>query len=316
MEINLEVLNNCPVFIGPSNVGKTLISETLSKKLEIPVVSIDEIFVLTGYEISGKIAPNKFSQRQFVSDRMAACNHFKELKVNKRDRELKRKQRTMIEEHVDVYNKYYELLGGFSDFYQIAMDYDACFKVCDEIGTLDSNTCMAFLQFYHLQALIKVMSKLKSPAIIDTSAFQGWKLPIDDISERDKNALLSFDMGIDIQELKAGTQAAFNILGPIIFIHPGIDYQTRTAKCADESTNALIENNIDQYFDFADLCISANGLFRNASHSAFSTRYYYDAKSMSKKEEFLNKSELANIVETIASELDLMTLSKKQFGEE
>ena len=315
MEINLEVLKQCPVLIGPSNVGKTLISETLSKKLGIPVISIDEIFVLTGYELSGKISSSKLSQKQFVSDRIAVCNHFKDLKVNKRNRELKRKQREMIEQHVEVYNAYHKLLCGFADFYDIAYDYNTCFQIFDSVDFEDNNTNVALLQFYHLQALVKVISKLKKPAIIDTSAFQGWKLPIDDICEHDKNAMLSFDMGLDVKQLKNSTQAVFNILGTSIFIHPGIDFAERTANCKTETTNTLIENNLEQYFDFADICISANGLFRDSSNPAFSTRYYYDAKSMDKKEQLLNKCELSNIVEIIASELEILKQNTTQFGE-
>lgn len=304
MKYNEEILKQCPVLIGPSNVGKTLISETLSKKLNIPVISIDEVFVFVNNELKGYLSQDAFTQQQFILDRSYVCNHFKDLKVNKRDRELKRKQKAMIKDHVELYNEYNKLLGGFSKFYDIAMDYASTFHELDKLEIEDHNTIIALFQFYHLKALVKVMQSLKQPAIIDTASFQGWKLPISDICEHDKTELAKCGLFVDVEQIKKGTEATFNLLGPVIFIEPGIDFETRIKNSNIDDSNNHLKNNLFQYNAYADFCISANGIFHDVENKAFSTRYYYDAKAMAVKESLLNKGELANICDAIAEELE------------
>ena len=61
-----EHLNNSLFLIGPSCVGKSLLSLELGKRLNMPVVCIDELFMYVEDEIKGFLNHSIKGQNKFI----------------------------------------------------------------------------------------------------------------------------------------------------------------------------------------------------------------------------------------------------------
>ena len=161
-----NILNSI-VLMGPSGVGKSLISVTLAHKANIPVLDIDDLIFFIEADLRGTLSPNSNEQKLFIKSQI------KELKKLERERPLTEKEsikeEQLVHEFVDLYNYYYNLLGGFEQFYRYFYDYhksvQKCITIHDEVYYLNKFT---------LQLLNKIFESTDTPFVISPPANFGW----------------------------------------------------------------------------------------------------------------------------------------------
>ena len=57
--MNKEDIRNSIALIGPSGVGKSLISSELKKRTSMPILCVDDLLVMIDYEKTGYLNPSK-----------------------------------------------------------------------------------------------------------------------------------------------------------------------------------------------------------------------------------------------------------------
>ena len=160
-------IKNSIVLIGPCGVGKSIISETLAKKKKIPKLDIDDLMFMIEIDMRKILSPDKKHQEKFIHDQL------EELREIKRDpalteEELKHEE-LLVHDFVDLYNYYYNLLGGFEKFHTDFYNY---FKATQQYTTNLNEV------YWHnklaMELINTIYSTTDTPFIISPPASFGW----------------------------------------------------------------------------------------------------------------------------------------------
>ncbi|MBQ8615324.1 MAG: hypothetical protein IJ415_02020, partial [Clostridia bacterium] len=107
-----EDIKNSTTLIGPSCVGKSLLANELSKKLNMNYVCIDDLLVMIGYEQSGNLSQNKKVQQKFIRQCAEEIINDPSSAVYLRNPRYRKKQIELIKDFVKLYNYYANMFGG------------------------------------------------------------------------------------------------------------------------------------------------------------------------------------------------------------
>lgn len=294
-----ENLQKSIVLLGPSCVGKSLLSGQLSEELGLPVVCVDDVFAMAEYEQDGLLSKEPRVQNNFKK----RC--FAELEATTmawtlEERKHKNVVLKQIDNIVNMYNKYHEILGGYDQVKKYLPDYD-------KVGRMGLIETVCYYNHLTLKVLKMLLKKIDTPVILDVPGYFGWEIPMEAISpkvqERFKTQYVDIDdMQKDISSILSSPQT--------ILLEPGQDYQKRNA-ATHSSTNNMILKYLENYLKNAKIQISTNDLFYNPENKYFKQRRFIDAREAIAKDELKNKCEINNICHQILEMLDELSLEEK-----
>lgn len=303
-----NVYENSIVLIGPSCVGKTLLSEELSFRTQMPVFSVDDIlFFLAEMKNNGlKNTPRGISKYKKIQQHYAF--NYKPIKISKTEQENVDYLNTSINnliEKFQAYDEYFDL-RRYKKFYNDY--YDTCLSlfeagISDEFALFLSQTfTTAFLQ--------DIISSLPCPAIIDVSAADGWFNYNYYPNDKDQSILATLGYEFDYDSTINAHHEFFSKFGQKVFLHPGEDYKYRSSP--DFPQNYILTQNLDRYNEYADLIVSVNGLFYQPDDPVFQkNRYYIDVNGNKTKDKLKNKSEVSSVCEQILAGLEELKAYQK-----
>lgn len=287
-----ENLEKCIVLIGPSCVGKSLISFELSQKTKMPKVCLDDLMVMVEYEKDGEIGPDISAQKEFSKKLLKKVLADVHLQRNFALPKFEKKTFELIKEIVDLYNQYLTLFGSLEPFYEILEKYQMCmvYSACP-IERLTNLNIMS------VDVLEKVFELVDEPIIIDSPAPFGWK-------SEDQEHKLDLEMGdlkqntsVDFDEINL---KMFNILttAKTVLLCPGEDYDKRNTVKTSIENNILLES-LNNYFDHAEIMITTNAMFNQPENKFMQKRSWLNAEESIEREKLKNQSEINNICDQI-----------------
>ena len=290
--MNKNDVANSIFLTGPACVGKSLVSGELSKKLNMEVVSIDDLIMFVQYEQYGWLGPSVKKQNEFVNTCIRDIKKDKKLSKNLLDKDLSNKVAQMLHNFVANYVRYVNLFGGLKHFYKIVDEYDRI-KVKYE-KDIEWISCYAAVSTMIIEKCINLVDK---PLIFDTPAMFGWKLDETKISNKYKNYLSKSSLHIDLNKINKLQYKIFQT-SKTVFLEPGLDYPIRNMARGISGNNLLLKH-LDNYFDLANISITTNGMFNHPENKYFKQRSWFDAKEYAVKEKLKNKGNIANICDEI-----------------
>lgn len=277
-----ENLKKSYMLIGPPGIGKSLISQELSKKTGLPIFSIDEII---GYMKDS----NRFGFPKIFVNEKRLIKHYKKLAKEygtkyEQGSELDSKQNEMLKELADYYLFYNEKLKGFNEIKKAFFEYL-------NIDSKLENAFSALISIYIFEVFTVnvykiIASKINEPVIFDMPCNFAWFVPNDKIFEE-------FD--IDIKSLNNEMSKILNSTNSIL-IEPGKDFEERNPETSHYFE--FLVNHRKNYKQ-SDIIISSNDLFFDATDINLKNRSCFNAKSQLKREQLLNKAEVSNICDQI-----------------
>lgn len=290
--MKLENYKKSIILIGPACVGKSLISNELSKKTGYRRICFDDLFHLASEEELNNIKPDmnveKFKRRTLSDLRRARVYRKNALDID----HLKEEDR-LLDEYIEMYNEYLDMFGELKDFNNIVSvgfsefwgnDYESIY-VRNEIA---------------LRVLTEIVVNLDEPLIIDVPAWFGWKIPEEEIK---KNKIFRFrKMQKDVVEMQNEMQNALNLTNSV-FLYPGLDYHARNAMYNDRLNNIILSS-VDNYVDCSNIMIDVSGLFNDKYNECFSSRRWFDSHESLEKEKRKNKGNIANICDEILERVE------------
>ena len=299
-----ENLQKSIVLLGPSCVGKSLLSAQLGEDLGLPVVSVDDVFAMAEYDLDEHLSKDPASQKKFVK---LCVKELKDttmawtLKDSKHSKVLAMQMKNII----SMYNRYYNLLGGYKQVQQFLPDHEAISRM-----GLVENIC--YYNYLTLKVLKMILKNLDRPVVLDVPGFLGWEASLETIPPR---ALKNFqEKYMDIQQMQQDIASILSFAQTVL-LEPGRDYYTRNAS-KQSPTNNLILRYFENYYPNAKVQVSTNDLFNNPENKFFQQRRYIDAREAVIKEELKNKCEINNIccqiIEMLQELSDQKAMEEKQ----
>ena len=303
-----HIYENSIILIGPSCVGKTLISEELSMRTQMPVFSVDDILFFLAEMRNNDLKNTPIGRSRYKRLQQHFAYSYKPIKITRRDKEKTEFLNQSIDKLIEKYQAYDE----YFDLKQYKRFYESYWELGSALLNADiSDEFMVFLsQAYTTSLIQEIIDGLDTPAIIDVSAPDGWSTKNYKPSDKDQAILHRLGYNFDIQEALDTHHKIFSTFGQKVFLHPGQDYHTR--QTSEYSGNNFLLDNLDKFYDYADLMISVNGLFNNAEDPVFKRgRYYIDVNGNQTKAKLLNKSEVSSICEQILEDLENLKAYQK-----
>lgn len=295
--MNNNDIENSLFLIGPSCVGKSLLATELGKKLNLPVISIDDLLTFVMYENNGMIGRSNSKKRKFINICTTELSDDKQISQNLQDPKLSAKQINRFYEVMNIYTYYDELLGNLTPFRQIVAEFDkAQHKVNNDMEYV---CCYSVFSTLIMEKIIKTYNK---PLIFDTPAMFGWKWDENKISNKYKKTLMRSPLNIQLAQIEQFQHKTLKT-GKTILLEPGADYQKRNMSKI-YSWNDLLLNNLNNYIDYANISITTNNLFNQPDNKYFMQRSWFDVKEIEAKEKLKNKCNIANICDEILAMLD------------
>ena len=285
-------LKNSICLIGPSCVGKSLLSVELAKKLNYKHFSIDDLIVIVRSEMNGDIGPTQYHQNEFFKNCIKDIQNDKEFAYLLKDKKYAMKEWSLVNDFINLYNYYRNLLGNFKPLYKIIKKYNLMVgeyrKPEEYINTL-ALTSAEIMKY--------ALKMIDEPLIIDMPAAVGWKTEDVRISSYLKEELEQNSFRIDVEKDKEIIKTILSE-STTVFIHPGLDYNKRNSERRSESNQEILYQ-VEEYSEPAKIEISVNGLFNNPTNPMLQKRSWFDAKEYIIKEKLKNKGEIANICDQI-----------------
>lgn len=284
-----ENLEKSITLLGPPCVGKTLIGDNLSQKLNMPVISIDDLILLIGEEMDGTIDTSAKQQRWFANNlkqQILLTPEFKETLINPKYEKVELK---LIQSLIDMYNYYHSLLGDFKPFYSIIEQHRSTLSSAN-------STDYAIASFNHItnQILKVIFEKLDQPLIIDAPGAYGWQFV--QHLEDDTKTKLELYLNLIASNTQADMNAIINSTQSVLLL-PGQDYHTRSSNNKDRLSE-LILNNLDNFIE-TDLSLPTNELFYPSNSNYLKQRRWLDAREFLVKDKLKNRAEIANMCDEI-----------------
>ena len=294
-----ENLQKSIVLLGPSCVGKSLLSGQLAEELNLPVICVDDVFAMAEYDFDGLLSKDEKTQKQFAK----TC--YKELQEStmawtlhdKRHSEVIEKQISNI---ITTYNRYHDILGGYEEVKKYLPDYGSIASM----GLLET---ICYYNYLSLKVAKMLLKKIDTPVILDVPGLLGWEMPLDLIPPKVVNKFK--DVYMDIQQMNQDVSSIFSLTQTVL-LEPGRDYYRRNAS-KESPTNNLALRYFENYLPNAKVQIATNDLFYNPENRFFQKRRYIDAREALTKEELKNRSEIKNICHQILEMLEQLSLEEE-----
>lgn len=305
---NKNIYENSIILIGPSCVGKTLISEELSSRTQMPVFSVDDILFFLAEMRNNGLKNTPMGRARYKKLQQHFAYSFKPIKITRHDKE----KTTYLNESIDNLIKKYQAYDEYFDLRRYKKMYENYWETCSTLAETDiSNEFAVYIsQAFTTSIMLDIISNLECPAIIDVSAPDGW-FSLDYVpNEKDAQILKRLGYDFDFEETLAVHHEIFTRFGQKVFLQPGLDYHQR--KTTEYEGNDVLVENLDRFHNYADLMISVNSLFYDTNNPVFKRgRYYIDVDGNQTKNKLLNRSEISSICEQIIDGLaDLKAYQK------
>lgn len=298
---NKNVYKNSIVLIGPSCVGKTLLSEELSIRTQMPVFSVDDILFFLAEMKNNGLKNTQRGMAKYKKTQQYYAFNYKPIKISKNDQTKVDYLNTSIDnliEKFQAYDEYFDL-KKYKRFYN---DYCESCSALLEAGISDE-FALFLSQTFTTSFLQDIISDLPCPAIIDVSAADGWFNFNYKPKKSDNEILSMLGYEFDFESAAKAHHEIFSQFGQKVFLCPGEDYKYRQS--SDFTQNYILAQNLDRYTKYADLIVSVNGLFYQPDDPVFKkNRYYIDVDGNKTKDKLKNKSEVSSICEQILTGLE------------
>ena len=164
-----ENLEKSIVLIGPSCVGKSLISSELSKKTNMKHICIDDLLVMIEYEKDGDINSNIEKQKEFAKRLLQHVMQDPKQRKNLIIPKFEQKTFKLIKGILDLYNSYVEVFGNLNQFHDIVEKHQFRIPLASY-----STEKLVHLNVLAVDMLNKIFEVIDEPIIIDDPAPFGW----------------------------------------------------------------------------------------------------------------------------------------------
>lgn len=300
--MNQEILSKSIALIGPSCVGKSLFAKELAKRLNLPLINIDELLDMIELEKYGHLDSTPQKQQEYINRCLMDISQDTELKETLTDPQYIETTHRLVHEFIDMFNYYHNLLGDFKPFYEIMNKYDYYYK-----NIHDPLEIICTLNYLTNEMLTKIFDVINQPIILDSPAPFGWQAnnSLDFFSKlRLKRCTLNIDTPL-VDNVMTETLSKMQT----VLLLPGLDYKTRNAFSKVEPNNIILED-LDNYYT-ANIEITTNGLFNSPENKYFKQRGWFDAKEILTKEKLKDSGEINNICDEILARLEELKLGNQ-----
>lgn len=289
--------------IGPSSVGKSLLSSELSLRTGYSIICIDDLLDLIELEMNGSISPKKNQQKKLEKRIIHELKQDPETADYFCNKQCSAQTISMVHAFIDEYNYYINLFGSLEQFYPIVQNYIKILDIYDEpIDYLN------LLTLTTAKLLEKAFNLIDTPLIIDSPAGFGWDTDQMHFTPELTEELECQNINMNFDHYKKFIRKLLRSSNSILLV-PGRDYKLRNA-ARKNSFNKIILQNMDNYYNSADLAISVNGIFNNPTDPSLKNRSWFNPKSHLDREKLKNKGEISNICDQILQYIDELTQSK------
>lgn len=295
--MNKEDLSNSIFLIGPSCVGKSMLSQELGKRLNIPVVSIDDLREFVLWEVEGFIGPSKEKKQEFISTCYKDAKKDKTYKKNMQDEKSRQKQLQAIKNVANLYTRYVKMFDGLKQFKTLVCEHE-------KIAHNFHKKIEYIVGYAGLATLMvkKIVEVYDGPLIFDTPAMFGWEVDASKIGDEYKKLLSKSTLKLKLSKLNE-EQSKILKQSNTVLLEPGLDYNIRNTE-RNSAYNKILLRNMDKYMGNADISITVNAMFYHPENKYFNKRSWFDYKEMETKRKLKNKCNISNICDEI---LSLMT---------
>ncbi len=288
---------NSVVLLGPKGVGKSLISSTLAEKLGIKmVVSTDFLrSILIMYDFGVLRNFNDFKnqiEQRSKQERInpLALNQKELIEIQKRD--------------IDAYfKKVYGAAQVFFAFKQNKKFDDLLNKIrlikqIKARNTWLSNNGYNFLMQYFLLELVEMYlssTRISEPIVLDMGADLGVNYTLTQSEFMQFAPLLNENYESVINKQK-------NLIEKFkmrVMLVPGEDYFNNSNPKIYDADNKNFLNKINDYIDYCNITVSANGLSYNNAHPVYKTNGRFFVYEDMLRDQLKDKSTINNICDQI-----------------
>ncbi len=287
-----ESLKKCITLIGPSSVGKSLLTPILSKKLGMPYFCVDDFLIMVDYEMGGFIGPSPEQQKQFKKDVLEELKQDQVIAKQIEDEKTRPQVIALINDFVKEYNHYVKLLGDLKPYYSIVSKF---YSIRDIIT--DPKDTYISLALAAAELLDKVLSKLDQPIIIDAPAPFGWNTERIEIPHRVEKYMKKRNFQIDAERCKRVTKRVLSETTSV-YLEPGVDYADRNGMRKHKANNLILKD-LSAYEDVAKITVSMNGMFFDTKHPSLRKREWFNARANTMHDKLKNRAEIKNVCEQI-----------------
>lgn len=301
-------LDSSIILIGPKGIGKSLIAEPLKNQMKMQyVLSTDFLRSIFIMFINGNL-------KDFESFKRQITKIAQETRINKaypNQEELKVEQLESIEKYFKSLRFGISLLDFNSraeEYYNTARNLNKIIQYQNAI----SKDAYNFLMQYYITKLANIAlnsPKLKGPIVVDAGADFAIKynLSVFDIIKIRQLLLLSEK---DMKSMLTYHDEFIKKFKHKVCLLPGVDYQESSNPKVHDYQNEDFLKHIDDYVNCSNIIVNVNGMFYDNTHSVFKVNQHFRVYEERIKDALKNKSEIANICETIST----MLAEQKQFG--
>lgn len=295
-----ENLQKSIVLMGPSCVGKSLLSGQLANELDFSVICVDDVFAMAQYDADGFLKSDKKVQKEFVKRCVAELKE-STMSWTLRDEKHSKVLAKQIGNIIDTYNFYHNLLGGFDKVKECLPDYE-------KVNRMGVTEAICYYNVLTLKVVKMLLKEIDTPVILDVPGFFGWEVPLEAISPK---VLERFENNhIDIGQVQEDISSILS-LPTTVLLEPGQDYQKRNAT-NNSATNNFILKYFDNYYENAKIQVSTNALFNNPENRYFKQRRFIDAREAVTKEELMNKCEINNLCQQIMQMREELSMNDEE----
>lgn len=319
------------ILMGPTGIGKTFLGEHLSKKLNMPIISLDQIYWQTlnilQYENS------TFLLRCFSTGKLKSFVTKKRIEKlakdeNKRIYKTKYKKTnpevySLIKANVRKFifdmNRLCDMFNNLSCFRDVVANDYKYRIVRSKMSDAARMMCWGYL---YSEILNIVLSHIDEPVIIDPPAVFGTIVDFKNITDEDKKTLASiYGEETNLKNLTDSHAKVISKFGTRVLFMPGDDYYIRSKELFKSEFNTKILQDLDAKKQVSNLVIIVNNLFSDVHNKAFKTRKISDVLDQETKKQLVNHDVVDRICSRITKfyqnqAIKSITDADKERGEE
>ena len=293
--MNSKNLANSIVLLGPSSVGKSLLAENLSNRLNIKLLCLDDLFDVIRLEMQGYLDHTPRKQKEYIENCLNELM-FDEQTADYFDEPIYVEQeKQLVARVVELYNYYHDMLGDFTPFYNAISAYDNQVYYC--CNPVESIACLNNLV---INALAKIFPVINQPLIIDPPPSLGW-LATNHLSQSSYLRLTRAPFRFDTLKVDQSVNWLIS-KSQSVLLEPGKDYELRNSARKSSENNYILDD-FDNYTD-TSLIVSTNDLFKDPENQYLQQRTWFDAKEHIIKQQLKNNEEIDRLCHQIITNLE------------